>query len=186
MSRRMPVLAQSGGCVGSPCLSQTSNQDGGSLAFVGPLVGTGTATGIGAIVAAGIAGAIGVLLPDSTASDDTCESGGCGQFIVRGGTNFAVQFTNGSGVVTDADGKVWNVSVQSFPDTSIQDLSQRQWIPQNQIGVTTFPQLPNGAILVPDPTFTNPYHALLGGITAQQAQAIFQPTMPNPNPRIGY
>jgi len=69
--RRMPVLAQS---------QNTSNSNGGALAYVGPLAGaaaTETGVSIWSIIAAVLApvaevGA-GVLLPDSTASNDTTE-----------------------------------------------------------------------------------------------------------------
>jgi hypothetical protein len=97
----------------------------------------------------------------------------------------AAQFCGGSGVTIDAQGNLQGVSVQSFPDTSVQQLSQRQWIPNNQIGVTTLDAVTAmGGVVVPSPTPTNPYHATLGGITAQQAELLFTPTIPNQNPRI--
>ena len=105
------------------------------------------------------------------------------QFVVRGGTCLACQFAGGSGVYTDATGNLQNISVQTFPATSIQQLSQRQWVPNNQIGVTTVQKLlGQGAAVIPTPTPNNPYHATLGGITAQQAQQSFG-VMPNPNPK---
>ncbi len=154
---------------------------------------TGTATEAatlsGAVIAAApliaVAGVVNAVIGSSTSLTDQCDQwGSCNQFIVRGGTNFAIQFTNGSGVTTDADGNLQGVSVQSFPNTSIQELSQRIWVPQNQIGVIQMDQLPPGAYVVPDGSLFNPYHALMGGLTADQAQALFQPTMLNPNPKI--
>lgn len=60
------------------------------------------------------------------------------QKVVRGGTCTADRFyPNGKGVTLDQNGLMLGVSVQSFPNTSIQELSQRQWVPYNQIGVTT-------------------------------------------------
>ena len=85
----------------------------------------------------------------------------------------------------DADGLLQGASVQSFPGKSIQELSQRQWVPQNQIGVTTLDRIRAlGGDVVPDPSNWNPYHATLRGIGAVQAQQLFTPTIPNPNPRI--
>jgi len=105
------------------------------------------------------------------------------QFVVRGGMCLACQFAGGSGVYTDAAGNLQNISVQTFPATTIQQLSQRQWVPQNQIGVTTVQKLlGQGAVIIPTPSDKNPYHATLGGITAQQAQLSFG-VMLNPNPK---
>lgn len=107
------------------------------------------------------------------------------QYVVRGGTCLAPQFTNGSGVTTGPDGRLQNISVQSSPDTDIKTLSQRQWIPYNQIGVTTVEAIEKaGGTVVLTPTASNPYHADVFGITGDQAQQLFTPTILNPNPPI--
>ncbi len=60
--RRMPVLAQS---------QNTSNQNGGSLAFVGPAAVAATDTTLATIVVTAAATAVGALLPDWTSPNDT-------------------------------------------------------------------------------------------------------------------
>lgn len=75
------------------------------------------------------------------------------------------------------------VSVQSFPNTSVQELSQRQWIPHNQIGVTTVGDIEDaGGNVTPDPSRGNPYHAELTGIPPEVAAQLFV-VQPNPNPK---
>jgi hypothetical protein len=51
------------------------------------------------------------------------------QYVVRDGINTADRFINGSGVTIDAQGNLQGVSVQTFPNTSVQHLSQRQYLP---------------------------------------------------------
>ena len=107
------------------------------------------------------------------------------QYVVRGGLNTANNFINGSGVTIDAQGHLQGVSVQTFPNTSSQELSQRQYLPYNQIGVNTLDVVNlAGATVIASPTPNNPYHATLGGISPQTAESLFTPTIPNPNPRL--
>ncbi|MBS4051171.1 MAG: RHS domain-containing protein, partial [Methylomonas sp.] len=106
------------------------------------------------------------------------------QKVVRGGMCTADRFATGSGVTLDQNGLLNGVSVQSFPNTSVQELSQRQWVPNGQIGVTTVGDIQDaGGDVIPDPTRNNPYHSELIGITPEAAQQLFTPTIPNPNPR---
>jgi len=106
------------------------------------------------------------------------------QKVVRGGMCTADRFATGSGVTLDQNGLLNGVSVQSFPNTSVQELSQRQWIPNGQIGVTTVGDIQDaGGDIISDPTRNNPYHSELIGITPEAAQQLFTPTIPNPNPR---
>ena len=108
------------------------------------------------------------------------------QYVVRGGLCTADRFRSGAGVTIDGLGNLHGVSVQTFLDTSVQELSQRRWVPQNQIGVTTLEAVhAAGGYVTPDPTEANPYHAKLGGITPRAAEVLFTPTVSNPNPRSG-
>ncbi len=57
-------------------------------------------------------------------------------------------------------------------------------IPHNQVGVTTMGQIrAAGGDVVASPTRTNPHHATLSGLTAEQASQLFRPTVKNPNRR---
>jgi hypothetical protein len=88
-------------------------------------------------------------------------------------------------VTIDAQGNLQGVSVQTFPNTSVQELSQRQYLPYNQIGVNTLNAVnAAGATVVASPTPNNPYHATMGGISPQTAESLFTPTIDNPNPRL--
>ena len=53
--------------------------------------------------------------------------------MVRGGVNTPERFANASGARFDETGKVYNVSVQSAPGRSIEELAET--IPNKQIGV---------------------------------------------------
>lgn len=89
----------------------------------------------------------------------------------------------GSGVTLDQNGHLQGVSVQSFPNTSIEQLSRRKWMPNNMIGISTVQAIEGqGGYVTPAPTANNPYHAILGGVTPQQAQLLF-PLERNPNSR---
>jgi hypothetical protein len=105
-------------------------------------------------------------------------------YVVRGGLCTAERFRGGSGVTLDRVGNLRGVSVQSFSKVTVQALSQRRWVPQNQIGVTTVNaiQQANGNVSAA-PTPSNPYHAILSGISPQMAELLFNPTVLNPNPR---
>jgi len=100
--------------------------------------------------------------------------------VVRGGTNNADQFANGTGVTTNADGTLNNVSVNSAPNASVEQLSQG--ILNGQVGVSTVGDVRNaGGDVIPSPTANNPNHCTMCGVTPQQAEELFQPTIRNPN-----
>jgi hypothetical protein len=111
--------------------------------------------------------------------------------VIRGGQNLAVHFAQGSGVTVDVDGRIQGVSVNCAPDVSVQELTAPNLrtgypgIPHNRVGVTTVGAIrAAGGDVVPAPTRTNPYHALLSGVTPGQASQLFRPTMKNPTTRI--
>ena len=100
--------------------------------------------------------------------------------VVRGGTNTAERFANGSGVTTRADGTLDGVSVNSASGASVDQLSQG--IPNGQVGVTTVGEIRKaGGDVVPSPTRNNPNHCTLCGITPKKAEELFTPTIPNPS-----
>ena len=103
-------------------------------------------------------------------------------FVCRGGTCKADNFANGSGVVKSSDGTLDGISVQSKPGATVEELSQP--FKNNQVGVTTVGEIrAEGGSIVFDGTKANPNHATVGGLTPEQAQRIFSPTIPNPVPR---
>src|SRR5580693_6239719 len=95
------------------------------------------------------------------ASSDAAEELPDDASVVRGGTNTADRFANASGVRTDEDGNIFDVSVTSAPGRSIEELSRG--IPNKQIGVTTVGGIRGaGGTIELDPTPNNPYHCLIG------------------------
>ncbi|ARU26092.1 RHS repeat domain-containing protein [Cellvibrio sp. PSBB006] len=102
--------------------------------------------------------------------------------VCRGGTCTADRFASGSGVKTDAAGKLDGVSVNSASGRTLEDLTVG--IPHPQVGVTTVGDVRRaGGDVVPSPTRNNPYHATMKGITPQQAQDLMTPTKKNPHKR---
>ncbi|ODS24381.1 hypothetical protein AB835_03950 [Candidatus Endobugula sertula] len=100
--------------------------------------------------------------------------------VCRGGSCTADRFANGSGVTTNAAGKLDGVSVNSAPGKSLQELTQG--IPHNKVGVTTVGDVRRaGGNVVSSPTKNNPNHATLSGVTAKQAEDLLTPTVRNPN-----
>jgi len=54
--------------------------------------------------------------------------------------------------------------------------------PNKQVGVTTIEQVEAlGGRVTPSPTPNIPLHSTLSGITPEQAERLFAPTIPNPN-----
>ena len=111
-------------------------------------------------------------------------------WVVRGGQNLPENFAQGSGVSVDASGKVQGVSVNSAPGLSVQELTAPNpqtgypGVPHNQVGVTTVGAVRGaGGDVVPAPTRANPHHAILSGLTPEQASKLFRPTRKNPNRR---
>jgi len=100
--------------------------------------------------------------------------------VCRGGSCTADRFAKGSGVTTDAAGKLDGVSVNSAAGKSLQELTQG--IPHNKVGVTTVGDVRKvGGNVVASPTKNNPNHATLSGVTAKQAEDLMTPTVRNPN-----
>ncbi len=110
------------------------------------------------------------------------------QYVVRGGLPTAQSFRNKADEI-DPSGRLLNASVQTFPNTPPEVLGS--YLRNGQIAVTTLAEILAipGATVVPDPILSpetgdviNPYHALLSGITPEQAEALFfTGTRPNIN-----
>ncbi len=115
----------------------------------------------------------------SKAEMSTIMGAGSDANVVRGGTCLACQFENGSGVIVDADGLLNGVSVNSASGLSVKELSAG--IPNGKIGTTTVSQIEAlGGKVTASPTKNNPFHSTLSGITAKQAEQLFNPTIKNP------
>jgi hypothetical protein len=72
------------------------------------------------------------------------------------------------------------VSVNAARRRSVRELTAT--IPNRQVGITTVGAIRQlGGDVSPSPTAGNPFHATLSGITSRQAEALFTPTMANPN-----
>lgn len=80
----------------------------------------------------------------------------------------------------DSAGKLHGISVNSAAGVDVKDLSAT--IPNRRIGVALVERITAaGGTITPTPTPHNPYHCLLSGVTPAQAEALFSPTIPNPN-----
>jgi hypothetical protein len=91
----------------------------------------------------------------------------------------AEQLENGSGVIKNPDGTLSNISVNSYPGATLDELTAG--IPNKQVGVTTVGDVMRvGGEVIPDPLPDNPYHALVNNVTSQQAERLFTPTIRNP------
>jgi RHS repeat-associated protein len=102
--------------------------------------------------------------------------------VCRGGTCTAERFATGSGVKVGPDGKLSGVSVNSAPGAPLEEVTKG--IPNKQVGVTTVGEIKAaGGEVTPAPTARNPIHAEVKGITAEQAEELFTPTVPNPSAR---
>lgn len=89
------------------------------------------------------------------------------------------RFRNGS-VGIDSNGNLQNVSVNSQGGKSLEELTVG--IPHNKVGVTTVGEVRKaGGNVIPDPNKNNPFHAILEGITPEQAEVLMTPTVKNPN-----
>lgn len=99
--------------------------------------------------------------------------------VCRGGTCMAENFANGSGVTQSADGMLNGVSVQSNNTGTVETLSLP--FKNGQVGVTTVGDIQAaGGKIVYDGTPNNPSHATINGLTAEQLQKLFTPTIKNP------
>ena len=108
--------------------------------------------------------------------------------VVRGGQNLPENFADGSGVTLGEGDKLQGVSVNAAAGMTLDELTAPNpaagypGIPHGQVGVTTVGEIrAAGGDVVPTPRKKNPTHATLGGITPEQAGALFRPTRPNPN-----
>ncbi len=99
--------------------------------------------------------------------------------VVRGGLNEPDNFSKGTGVNTDTDGLLSEVSVQCAPGKTEKELARP--LLNGQIGVTTLGRVrAAGGEVDPDPTAGNPDHCLLRGLDAATASSLFTPTKSNP------
>jgi hypothetical protein len=99
--------------------------------------------------------------------------------VVRGGTYIAARFANASGVTKDDADNVYDVSVNSAPGRSLEELAEG--IPNKQIGVTTVGEIRGaGGTIQLDPLEDNAFHCLIGGCTPEQFSELFTPTIKNP------
>lgn len=175
----------------SSSAARSSDRSGGQAALTGGLASagagaipgttapvSGSLSGVGAFLRSLLGRAI-ITAPLVIAGDSRTP-----QYVVRGGICTLDRFCGGSGVTIDEYGNLKDVSVQSFRGVSVPELSQRQWVPNNKIGVTTVEAVQAmGGEVISTPNRKNPYHATLGGITPAQAEILFTPAVDNPNPR---
>ncbi len=99
--------------------------------------------------------------------------------VVRGGTNTAKNWANGTGVTIDANGNLQGASVNSANGATVEQLSKG--IKNTQVGVSTVGEVrAAGGTVEPSPTANNPNHCTLCGITPQKASELHTPTIPNP------
>jgi RHS repeat-associated protein len=100
--------------------------------------------------------------------------------VCRGGTCTAERFEHGSGVTLDKNGRLQGVSVNSKAGHTLEELTST--IPNKQVGVSTVDEVRKaGGNVFASPTDNNPFHATMSGITPDQAQQLFTPTIRNPN-----
>jgi hypothetical protein len=102
--------------------------------------------------------------------------------VCRGGLCTAKSFETGTGVTRGADGKLSGISTQSRPGASLETLAQP--FKNGQLGRCTVGDIEDaGGWVVFDGHPKNPNHATVSGITAEKAQQLFTPTIPNPVPK---
>lgn len=108
--------------------------------------------------------------------------------VVRGGQNLPENFVDGSGVSLDETGRLQGVSVNSGPDSTLEELTGPNpatgypGIPHRRVGVTTVGAIRvEGGEVVPSPTRANAHHARIFGLRPEQASELFRPTVPNPS-----
>ncbi len=91
-----------------------------------------------------------------------------------------ILFTSGSGVQTDAEGLLSEVSVQCASEKTVAELSRP--LLNGKIGVTTVREIRDlGGDVDPAPSAGNPDHCLLRGLDAAAASRLFTPVIPNPH-----
>ncbi len=98
--------------------------------------------------------------------------------VCRGGTCTAERFSKGTGVTTDAKGKLHGVSVNA--GETLEEASKG--IKNKQVGASTAGDVrAAGGEVTPSPTPNNPNHCTMSGICADTAEELFTPTVPNPH-----
>ncbi|HEX3595680.1 MAG TPA: polymorphic toxin-type HINT domain-containing protein, partial [Polyangiaceae bacterium] len=109
---------------------------------------------------------------------------GCGggipddTLICRGGLCTADRFESGTGVTLDAERRMQGVSVNAAESV---EAATRQ-LRSGRVGVTSAGQIRSlGGEVVATPTRNDATHATMSGITPEQAEALFTPSIPNPN-----
>jgi RHS repeat-associated protein len=101
--------------------------------------------------------------------------------VCRGGACKAENFLNGSGVKQATNGTLSGVSTQSRTGASVSELAKP--FKNNQVGVTTAGDIrAAGGRVTADGHVGNPNHATVDGLTPQQLERLFSPTIPNPVP----
>jgi RHS repeat-associated protein len=102
--------------------------------------------------------------------------------VVRGGSNTAEHFSTASGAKKGPDGKLSGVSVNSAAGKTAEELSVT--VPHGKIGVTTVGEIrAKGGDVTPSPNDKNQDHCSMCGLTPQQGESLFSPTISNPNRR---
>lgn len=100
--------------------------------------------------------------------------------VCRGGTCLAARFEAGSGVSVSADGKLNGLSVNCGAGKTLEQLTHS--IANQQVGVSTVGAIrAAGGEVIPAPNSRNHDHCVMSGITAQQAEILFTPTVLNPS-----
>lgn len=103
--------------------------------------------------------------------------------IIQSSLRLRVKFTKG--FIEFPYETLSNVLVNSYPGKSIKVLTKN--FLNKQVGVTNVEETRKiGGKVEPSPTLKNPYHATLSGLTSEQAQWLFTPTIPNPNIKPRY
>ena len=107
--------------------------------------------------------------------------------VCRAGTCNADQFQHGSGVKVDSKGKLSGISTQAKSGASVEVLAKA--IPHNQFGIATVGDIEKAGGRITLDGQSNAQgkhqynHATVNGLTAKQAEKLFQPTIKNPIPK---
>ncbi|NHZ44526.1 RHS repeat protein [Massilia sp. CCM 8693] len=101
--------------------------------------------------------------------------------VCRGGLCEVDMFKNGSGVHIKPDGTMTGLSTQAKPGGQLMELAQP--FKNGSVGVATVGAIEAaGGTIIMDGHKQNPNHATVSGITPEQANKLFTPTVKNPVP----